>query len=277
VSPLVQVGPELAVALVLLVALACGLGAYGRLCLQRDVLVACVRATAQLGLIALVLAGVVRSLGLSLGFVLVMTTVAGGTAARRLTRSPSGWWCVVPVACASLPVVSLLVLLDVVPARGVAVVPVAGILIGGAMTATVLAGRRGLDDLAGRRGEVEAAMALGFLDREARLMVTRPAGAEALLPGLDSTRTVGLVALPGTFVGTLLGGASPVQAGAVQLLVLVALLAVQAAAVVMTVELLARATLRRPPDDELRPARARRRPGAGGAGRSRAGRGAPAG
>jgi putative ABC transport system permease protein len=277
VSPLVQVGPELAVALVLLVALACGLAAYGRLCLQRDVLVACVRATAQLGLIALVLVAVVRSLALSLLFVLAMTVVASGTAARRLTRSRHGWWCAIPVAGASLPVVALLVLLDVVPAKGVAVVPVAGILIGGAMTGTVLAGRRGLDDLAARRGEVEAAMALGFLDREARLMVGRPAAAEALLPGLDSTRTVGLVALPGTFVGTLLGGATPVQAGAVQLLVLVALLAVQAAAVVMTVELLARATLRRAPADGATPARGRRRPGAGGAGRSRAGRGAPAG
>ncbi len=55
-------------------------------------------------------------------------------------------------------------------------------------------------------------------------MVSRPAAAEALVPGLDQTRTVGLVALPGAFVGTLLGGASPVQAGAVQVLVLVALL-----------------------------------------------------
>ncbi|MBW3631292.1 MAG: ABC transporter permease [Gemmatimonadetes bacterium] len=141
--------------------------------------------------------------------------------------------------------VVVLVALDVVPLEGVAIVPVAGILIGGAMTATVLAGRRGLDELQSRRGEVEAAMALGFPDRDAGLMVSRPAAAEPHVPGLHSTRTVGLVALPGTFVGTLLGGASPVQAGAVQVLVLVALLAVQASAVVLTVELLARGTLRR--------------------------------
>jgi putative ABC transport system permease protein len=246
VSPLVQVGPELAVALVLLVAVACALAAYGQLCLQRDVLVASVRAALQLGLIALVIAMVVGSLPLSLLFVVAMFLVASGTAARRLTPSPGGWWCALPVGLSALPVVAVLLLLDVVPAKGVAVVPVAGILIGGAMTGTVLSGRRGLDELRVRRGEVEAAMALGFLDREARLMVSRPAGAEALLPGLDATRTVGLVALPGTFVGTLLGGATPVQAGAVQLLVLVALLAVQAGAVVLTVELLARGRIRRP-------------------------------
>jgi putative ABC transport system permease protein len=57
---------------------------------------------------------------------------------------------------------------------------------------------------------------------------------------------VGLVTLPGAFVGMLLGGASPVQAGAVQLFVLVALLAVETVAVVVTVELVARGHLARP-------------------------------
>lgn len=38
-------------------------------------------------------------------------------------------------------------------------------------------------------------------------MIVRPAASDALLPGLDQTRTVGLVTLPGAFVGMLLGGA----------------------------------------------------------------------
>jgi putative ABC transport system permease protein len=244
-SMLVEVGPALAVALVLLVVVACALSLLGGLRAERPMLVAALRATVQLGLIALVLAAVVGSLPLSLLFVAGMYLVASGTAARRLVRSRCGWWCALPVGAGALPVVALLLGLGVVPARGVAVVPIAGILIGGAMTATVLAGRRGLDELAARRGEVEAAQSLGIPDREAGLMVSRPAAAEALVPGLDQTRTVGLVALPGAFVGTLLGGASPVGAGAVQLLVLVALLAVQAVAVVLTVELLARRILRR--------------------------------
>jgi putative ABC transport system permease protein len=48
------------------------------------------------------------------------------------------------------------------------------------------------------------------------------------------------VTLPGAFVGMLLGGASPLQAAAVQLVVLVALLLVQSVAVLVTVELVAR-------------------------------------
>jgi putative ABC transport system permease protein len=60
-----------------------------------------------------------------------------------------------------------------------------------------------------------------------------------LVPALDQTRTVGLVTLPGTFVGILLGGGSPLQAGATQLLVLIALLAIEGIAVLVTVELVA--------------------------------------
>jgi putative ABC transport system permease protein len=110
-----------------------------------------------------------------------------------------------------------------------------------------LAGRRALDELRDRRGEYEAALALGFLPRDAALMVCRPTSRQALVPALDQTRTVGLVTLPGAFVGVLLGGGSGVQAGATQTLVLVALLAVEAIAVALTVELVAADRLRCPP------------------------------
>jgi putative ABC transport system permease protein len=53
------------------------------------------------------------------------------------------------------------------------------------------------------------------------------------------------VTLPGAFVGMLLGGATPIEAGAVQLFVLVALLAVQASAVVLVAEGVARGLIRR--------------------------------
>jgi putative ABC transport system permease protein len=70
--------------------------------------------------------------------------------------------------------------------------------------------------------------------------------AAGVVPALDQTRTVGLVTLPGAFVGVLLGSGDPVQAGAAQLLVLVALLAAEAIAVALTVELVARGRIRRP-------------------------------
>ncbi len=144
-----------------------------------------------------------------------------------------------------MPVTGALVASGVVPPTGIAVVPMAGILIGGTMTATALAGRRALDELAARHGEREAALSLGLLPRDAALLVANPTAAQALVPALDQTRTVGLVTLPGAFVGMLLGGATPVQAGAVQLLVLILLLAVETVAVAVTVELVCRGAIRR--------------------------------
>ncbi|MDR2702750.1 MAG: ABC transporter permease, partial [Cellulomonadaceae bacterium] len=55
-------------------------------------------------------------------------------------------------------------------------------------------------------------------------IIRREAIGEALIPSLDQTRTVGLVTLPGTFVGALFGGASPLDAGIFQVIVLTAIL-----------------------------------------------------
>lgn len=207
------------------------------------VLRAAARALLQLVVVALVITAVLDSLALTAAFLLLMVTVAGVTAARRLTGDRSGVWALVAVVAGAAPAIALTLVTGLVPMKGIALVPIGGILIGGAMTATVLAGRRCLDALAGRRGEYEAGLSLGLDARAAALLVARDDAALALVPGLDQTRTVGLVTLPGAFVGMLLGGASPMEAAAVQLVVLVALLMVQSVSVLVVVELVARGLL----------------------------------
>jgi len=239
-STLVVVGPRLGVVLVVLTALAAAVAAAGHLGHDRQIVVAAGRAAAQLAVVSLVIAAIVDSVALSGLFVLFMYTVAARTSARRMTRASTGWWAAVPIAVSTLPVLAGLLLAGVLPVTGLALIPVAGILIGGAMMATSLAGRAALDELGSRRGEVEAALSLGFADRDAALEICRPAANRALIPALDQTRTVGLVALPGAFVGMLLAGAPPLAAGAVQLFVLLALLAVEAIAVVLITELVTR-------------------------------------
>jgi putative ABC transport system permease protein len=245
-STLVAVGPPLGIAMLVLTCAAAVAAAVGHLGQERRIAVAVVRAVVQLAVVSAVITAIVHSIGLTLLFVAVMCGVAVRTSGRRMTRDRSGWWATVPILSGSLPVVVGLLLGGMVPLKGIAVIPVTGILIGGAMTATSLAGRRALDELSARRGEVEAALSLGFSDRDAALEISRPSAAQALMPALDQTRTVGLVTLPGAFVGMLLGGASPVDAGAVQLFVLVSLLAVETIAVVLVLELVARGRIRRP-------------------------------
>ncbi|UUN26673.1 ABC transporter permease [Streptomyces sp. FIT100] len=211
----------------------------------REIVVAGVRAAVQLAAVSLVIGWAVRSVPLLLAFLAVMYAVAVRTAGRRITPNGTWWRAALPIGAGVAPVVAALLLTGLVPVKGIALIPVTGILIGGALTATVLGGRRALDELTARRGEVEAGMALGLPDRDARMEVAREAASDALLPGLDQTRTVGLVTLPGAFVGMLLGGASPLEAGAVQLFVLVGLMAVQAVAVAVVLELVARGRIHR--------------------------------
>jgi putative ABC transport system permease protein len=241
----VVVGWQLAVALIALVALTVVTAVLGRLGTASASVVAALRAVAQLAAVSAVILAVVRSWWATVLFVLVMFTVATWTSARRMTRDRCGFYAGAAILAGVAPVLAIVLGSGAVPLTGIAVVPIGGIVIGGAMTATSVAGRRALDQLSARRGEYEAALSLGFMDRDAALVVVRPSAHDALVPALDQTRTVGLVTLPGAFVGVLLGSGDPVRAGAAQVLVLVGLLAAETVAVLVTVELVARGVIRR--------------------------------
>lgn len=241
----VVVGWGLAAALLALVAVAAAAGFAGRIGTGRASIVAAVRAAVQLTVVSSVILFVVRYLWATALFVLLMFAIAVWTSARRITKDRSGLVAALPIAAGVVPVLAVVLASGSVPLTGIAVVPVAGIVIGGAMTATSQAGRRALDQLHGRWGEYEAALSLGITVRDSAMLVIRPSAADALVPPLDQTRTVGLVTLPGAFVGVLIGSGDPVQAGAAQLLVLIGLLAAESVAVLTTVELVARGRLRR--------------------------------
>ncbi|MET0316906.1 ABC transporter permease [Rhodococcus sp. RS1C4] len=244
-SSLVEPGVPLAVlcvVMVLLAALVYRVSAIGRVWTVPS---AAGRGFLQLAAVSLVLAAALAHLWSSLLVLVVMFAAAAFTSIRRSEAGRSGLWLTVPLAVGIGVVVPLCLSTGVVPAEGIAIVPVGGIILGGTMTATSLAARRALDALSERHGEVEAALSLGLTERDSRLEVVRPTAGDALLPGLDQTRTVGLVTLPGAFVGVLLASGSAIQAGAVQILVLTGLLLAQTLAVVLTVDLVSRGVVHR--------------------------------
>lgn len=241
----VALGWGLGIALAALLALAVTAALAARIGTAGPTVTAAIRATVQLAAVSGVIVAVVGSLWATVTFVAAMVVIASLTAGRRITPGASGRWAAVALVAGTAPVLAIVLMSGAVPFTGIAVVPISGIVIGGAMTATSLAGRRALDDLAARHGEYEAALSLGFLDRDAAMEIVRPSAADALLPALDQTRTVGLVTLPGAFVGVLIGSGNPVQAGAAQLLVLIGLLAAETIAVFVAVELVARGHVHR--------------------------------
>jgi len=165
----------------------------------------------------------------SLAFVLLMFTVASVTSTGRIgTPRDQLPWVAFAIACGAVPVLALVFASGVVPFNGPGIIPIAGIVVGNMMTAATLTGRRAYDEIASKFGSYEAGLALGMTSPEAAFEVVQPTAKEALTPGLDQTRTVGLVTLPGAFIGVLLGGGTPLEAGAAQVLVLVGLMAGQA-------------------------------------------------
>lgn len=208
----------------------------GRVPVGRDTLWAAARAAVQLVLVALVIAWIFRHPAGIAVYLPVMVLAAAFTAARRigLGRGVLGWLVLAISAGAGLTV-AVVLSSGALAAEASTVLPFTAQMIGGAMSAAAVSGGRLREDARTQWAEVEGWIALGAGPGRAVAEQARQAVRWALVPGIDQTRSAGLVTLPGAFVGLLLGGASPAVAAQVQLLVLVGLLAAQAVAGVLTV------------------------------------------
>jgi putative ABC transport system permease protein len=257
------VGPDLRLVLGLAVLLGLGTGvlALARVRMRRQVLVASLRAVVQLALVGAVLGAVFRYPLASAGVLAVMVTAASVTAAGRLRAlEGAGRSVVLAVLAGSVPTLAVVFASGAQPLTARNAVATGGIVIGGTMTASILAGRNLLTGLRTRRDEAEGWLALGATPRRATADIVRAATGEALQPAIAQTSTVGLVTLPGAFVGALAGGASPGQAARFQLTVLVALLCAEALAATSLGWLLG-APRRLPAADDAAGGRAPRRGG----------------
>ena len=213
----------------LLVAVAVAVSLAIGLRLERALAWATARAVVQLLLVGWGLALVIdpaRPLLWSWLWVAAMTAYAGVVARRRAPEVPR----VLPLATAAFAASALVTLgilfgLRVFPLEGRTLVPVAGLMVGNAMNATVLAGRRIVEQLRDQRAEVEARLALGQPSSRAARPYLVAAVRTALIPQIETTRAVGLVFLPGAMTGLILAGVDPVDAVLVQAVVMFVVLA----------------------------------------------------
>ncbi|TFC50461.1 ABC transporter permease [Cryobacterium sp. TMT1-21] len=201
---------------------------------------AVLRGALQLAAISLVLSGIISDpLWVGVGLV-VMFTAAVGTVTRRIgaSRQHFAW---VAAAMGLGVLASLLVVfgtgaLESTPRY---VLSFGGIIIGNAMSIATLSGRRFGEAVTERWDEVEGWLALGATPRQATRELARRAVYFALIPSTDQTKTTGLVTLPGAFVGAIFGGASPLEAGRFQIIVLAGILCAGSIAAVALIHLLA--------------------------------------
>lgn len=112
-------------------------------------------------------------------------------------------------------------------------IPIAGMIIGNALSAVAVAIDRLLSDLDARSDEMFALIALGATPREAASASLKAAVGAGMTPVLATMSAAGVVTIPGMMGGQILAGADPVTAAKYQVVVMLMLSAANTLAIVM--------------------------------------------
>jgi putative ABC transport system permease protein len=210
-----------------LVAIAIAISRWRQADLERDIAVATVRSIVQLTLVGYAIKLIFEADTIWLVLVLLSVMVVFGalTARSRAKNVPGAFWpLLIALSVAAASTLGLVVALGVFEPTPRYLVPVGGMVIGNAMTASAVALNRLGDEVGDSRARIEATLALGATAREAALPFVRRALRSGMITLVDSTKTTGLIFFPGTMVGMLLAGAEPTDAVRLQLILLYTLL-----------------------------------------------------
>jgi len=208
------------IASLVLIVVALALSLWQRLHLEREMIWATIRSIVQLLAVGAVLAIIIdptQPLILSWIWVGAMLLFAGIVVQRRAREVPD----ILRLSFLALGISSVVTLgvifgLRVFPLEARTLVPLAGMMVGNSMKATIVAARRVIEEIRDKRREVEARLALGQSSTLASRPYVRAALRTALTPQIETTKAVGLVFLPGAMTGLILAGVNPVDAVLVQ-------------------------------------------------------------
>lgn len=208
---------------VALVAIAAAVSFWRRAELEQDIGIAVVRSFVQLTAVGYVIKAIFDSDSLWLVVVLLAFMVVFGawTARARAKGVPRVFVpLLIALGTAAAVTLGLVLLLNVFDPKPRFMVPVGGMVIGNAMTAASVALNRLADEIHDKAGLIEATLALGATARQATGRLVSRSLRSGLIPLIDQTKTTGMVFFPGTMVGALLGGATPLNAVRLQLILL---------------------------------------------------------
>jgi putative ABC transport system permease protein len=211
------------VASLALVAVAVGISVWTKLGVERTIVWASARAAAQLlavGLVFTLIFESARAMTWAWAWIVGMTLVSAEVVHQRTPAIPGlRPFALVAVGGGLVVTLGLLFGLGTFELEPVTLVVLAGITLGNSMPATVQAATTITDEFTEHRGRVEALLALGFDRKGAARQLTSAAVRQALLPQIERTKVIGLIALPGAMTGMLLAGADPISAVLVQLVI----------------------------------------------------------
>ena len=225
-----------------LVGVAVALSIWRRLPLERDIGWAVLRAFVQLLALGYVIKAIFDAGGVAyaLPVLLVMVVFGALTARNRAPGVPHAF----PILLLSIGValaatLGLALAVGTIDATSRTLIPIGGAVVGQSMVASALALSRLEFEIGAERREIEARLSLGATWRQAVDPNLRRSLTAGMLNTVDSTKTAGIVAIPGTTVGMLLAGAAPLDAIRLQLVLFYLLIGGTAITVVLATSIAA--------------------------------------
>jgi putative ABC transport system permease protein len=206
-----------------LVAIAAAVSFWRKTGLEEDIGIAVLRSFVQLTAVGYVIQAIFNSDSLLLVIALLAFMVVFGawTARGRAKRVPHAFVpLLLALGTAATITLVLVLVLNVFEAKARFLVPVGGMVVGNAMTSAAVALNRLGDEMHDQSSLIEATLSLGATARQATNRLVSRSLRSGLIPLIDQTKTTGVVFFPGTMVGALLGGASPINAVRLQLILL---------------------------------------------------------
>ena len=204
---------------------------FQKLRLEKETLISVIRAVIQLFAVGYVLQFIfrLRNPAVTTLIVIFMTFNAAFNAAKRGKGIKNGilisFLSILVGAGATL---SVLVLSGAVRYEANQIIPISGMIISNAMVAIGLCYRQLTGDFKSRRNEVEIKLSLGADLLPASMDILRDSIRTGMVPTIDSTKTLGIVSLPGMMTGLILAGTSPLMAIRYQIMVTFMLLSTTA-------------------------------------------------
>nr|VFK52264.1 MAG: putative ABC transport system permease protein [Candidatus Kentron sp. TUN]VFK52468.1 MAG: putative ABC transport system permease protein [Candidatus Kentron sp. TUN]VFK57979.1 MAG: putative ABC transport system permease protein [Candidatus Kentron sp. TUN] len=195
--------------------------------MERLLLIASVRTVVQLLLVGLVLEWVFRweRWYVVLGLAVVMTLIAGVTAAsNNVRRYPGIWLNTIIVLWASAWITTSFALFAIL--QGIEwyqpqyAIPLLGMVLGNTLNGISVGLNTFTESLVTRREQIESLLALGASRWEAARGSIQHAVRTGMLPIINSMMIVGIVSLPGMMTGQLISGMPPLQTVKYQIVIM---------------------------------------------------------
>jgi len=189
----------------------------------REVVIATVRGFAQLMILALVFALIFDAPDWWIFVCMLfaaMIAMAGWTSSKRVREIPRAWEITTPsiIAGAALSL-SVMALTGIMPLNPQFVIPLSGMAFGNTMNVCSLTLNRIAAEMKNNRQRIEAALALGATSQQAAEPYLRVSVKTALIPNIDSLKTLGIIFIPGAMAGLLMAGTPPLVAAEYQIVV----------------------------------------------------------